>query len=724
MIKKILFSLILFSLLFISLASAIDISDCSNLNETGQIYYLTQNITNSNNKFCLNITASNVTLNCQGYMIDGNASLKGIGTEGIRVRRDSATWTNATIKNCIINDWTWGIYFYRTYNNTVENLNTSNNQYATRFDYAKFNTIRYFNSIGDEHSGGFSNSENNTMIHGTQYSCSGGGHGCIMIGGQSHYNKFIDLYFNYSGTFDIEIGSGWADSNHYNYITDSTFERGSWIYYNIWLEIGAYTTQIYRNHFKPYTSLSWTVISTGNVIKDNIFDYGTYIDMNKEGNYLYNNFFNGTGINFYAGGANYFNTTKQTGTRIYSNGKYIGGNYWTNPSKTGYSDTCADSNKDGFCDNAYNLGSAGIDYLPLSDEYYQNCTTISGVKDTFIRTYYPDENFNYYWSIRVWSCASSIMCSWGMMGWNLSSLPSSDIKIINTTMISWNRDAPCEGTNIQFYEINGAWTDNIVTWNTKPSQGTYIGTCNFGYVSQPNQQLPDCSDNFGQWVAKHYYSDKFADFYLLNGNYNQKCDFQNDNSKLKICYESCGSNWVLVKNETYCFNSTHRQINETYYDQENCNPLNQTITYYTPLGYSYTSQFKDCSNSTIIRTNYIYNDTSNCSYSFINYSYENCAIDYTCYNGICLGCNDSICSTEIGENYNNCCMDCGCPSGKECYENECWSIAGYTMKDIGEGIGNFLLSLGYPFLIFIIFISMGIMVGVILSRIGKVGDKI
>jgi len=72
-----------------------------------------------------------------------------------------------------------------------------------------------------------------------------------------------------------------------------------------------------------------------------------------------------------------FNTTEQTGTRIYSTGPNIGGNYWTTPNG-GYSDTCTDSDNDGFCDSAFNPKSFSsctscpenrTDYLPYSDEY-------------------------------------------------------------------------------------------------------------------------------------------------------------------------------------------------------------------------------------------------------------------------------------------------------------------------------------------------------------------
>ncbi|MGC9310959.1 MAG: NosD domain-containing protein, partial [Candidatus Aenigmatarchaeota archaeon] len=54
--------------------------------------------------------------------------------------------------------------------------------------------------------------------------------------------------------------------------------------------------------------------------------------------------------------------------RIYSQGSYSGGNYWSGPSG-GYSDNCADQNKDGFCDEPYIIDADNKDYLPLSNKY-------------------------------------------------------------------------------------------------------------------------------------------------------------------------------------------------------------------------------------------------------------------------------------------------------------------------------------------------------------------
>jgi len=112
------------------------------------------------------------------------------------------------------------------------------------------------------------------------------------------------------------------------------------------------------------------------VIQNNS-QYGIVLnDAGSTQNLIYNNLFNNTN-NFYFSGtiySNYWNTTRQRGTRIYSNGTEIGGNYWTNPGGNGYSDTCTDSNRDGFCDDPYVLNANNTDYLALSNKYQGVCS--------------------------------------------------------------------------------------------------------------------------------------------------------------------------------------------------------------------------------------------------------------------------------------------------------------------------------------------------------------
>ncbi|MCK5177883.1 MAG: right-handed parallel beta-helix repeat-containing protein, partial [Candidatus Aenigmarchaeota archaeon] len=106
----------------------------------------------------------------------------------------------------------------------------------------------------------------------------------------------------------------------------------------------------------------------GNILKDNAL-YGIYL-LDTESNTIYNNLFNSTS-NIGFGGAPYlnsWNTSIKEGNRVYSHGSDIGGNYYTNPTGTGYSDICNDSDEDGFCDSSYTVNTGNVDYLPLSNQ--------------------------------------------------------------------------------------------------------------------------------------------------------------------------------------------------------------------------------------------------------------------------------------------------------------------------------------------------------------------
>jgi len=195
--KKIGLILPIFLLLFIvGNVKAIDISSCSELNQSGATYYLTQDIIDSSVSPCFNITANNITLDCQGHKIDGN----GTGN-GIYIYRNPATLhANITINNCTIIDWSTGIFLH-----------------------SSFNTIK------------------NTKIQDNLY--------CGVNITNSQLNLFYNNLFNNTKNFDLDE------------------------------EVGA---------------------------------------------------------------INYWNTTRQAGTRVYSLGTEIGGNYWTNSTGNGYSDTCTE----------------------------------------------------------------------------------------------------------------------------------------------------------------------------------------------------------------------------------------------------------------------------------------------------------------------------------------------------------------------------------------------
>ena len=84
------------------------------------------------------------------------------------------------------------------------------------------------------------------------------------------------------------------------------------------------------------------------------------------GNYIFNNLFNNfIDAEIQGESENFWNINKTLGTNIIG-GAFLGGNYWAKPDGTGFSETCEDNDKDGFCDGEYVLEENNIDYLPLS----------------------------------------------------------------------------------------------------------------------------------------------------------------------------------------------------------------------------------------------------------------------------------------------------------------------------------------------------------------------
>jgi parallel beta-helix repeat protein len=252
-------------------------------------------------------------LDCQGHTIDG------IDTEytyGIYAYRSEETTTNITIKNCILTDWWYGIWFDYSDFNTLTNIVANSNNDGIFLWNSNFNTLTNIVANFNAHDGiSTSGSPNTTLTNVT-----------------ANYNDFSGISLDYS------------DSNTLTNVTaNSNFYAG--------LRLDTSNSIINNSRF------------------ENNSNWGIYSFFSR--NLIYNNLFNNTN-NFYIYRINSnWNTTRQAGTRIYSNGTEIGGNYWTNPNGNGYSDTCEDSDKDGFCDQPYDLLGDGsnVDYLPLSDEY-------------------------------------------------------------------------------------------------------------------------------------------------------------------------------------------------------------------------------------------------------------------------------------------------------------------------------------------------------------------
>jgi hypothetical protein len=136
------------------------ISSCSVLDQAGEIYYLTADIINTSSGAsgvgpfdgiaCMHVTAANVTIDCQGHLIDG----VDIISETYGVYSDQF---NTTIKNCVFTDWNnpiiWcniadsggtisnvrfsgtqnGIFLYNVNNVMTENIRAYSNDIALAY---------------------------------------------------------------------------------------------------------------------------------------------------------------------------------------------------------------------------------------------------------------------------------------------------------------------------------------------------------------------------------------------------------------------------------------------------------------------------------------------------------------------------------------------------------------------------------------------------------------
>jgi len=196
----------------------------------------------------------------------------------------------------------------------------------------------------------------------------------------SDYNTFSNIIVNSNYWHGLYFYYG--DYNTFSNVTANSNRIGVYLFvtssHNTFSNLTAnfnsdYGIQISRNS-------DYNVIANSTIANNE--DAGLYLDESSssdpEYNKIYNCLFNNSGtygnvrIDDGIAGENYFNITKQLGTRIYSDGNYIGGNYWTSSTGDGYSDTCTDADHDGFCDDPLNLSygtSVAWDYLPLSDEY-------------------------------------------------------------------------------------------------------------------------------------------------------------------------------------------------------------------------------------------------------------------------------------------------------------------------------------------------------------------
>jgi hypothetical protein len=380
-------------LLLVGLSSALDINSCRTLNTANTLYRLTADVTSSGT--CFVLTANNVTLDCQNHRITYAQSAIG---SGVHVEDWCAA---ATVKNCVITQGSTigsSIGMYIDGDDCLIQDNTittrGDDSYGIfQLDYAESNTLtgNTITTSGDDSVGIYSDYLSGQRIADNDITTSGdysygiyvwhtvdpstiegntiSSSGMLAFGIPLDYSTGVTVRNNAITTDGSQGHCIQLRSSSGNSLSDNDLTASGASSYGIEIDENSDSNTIIDSRIKSEQS------------------YGIYLQHDVPGvpgsNIIYNNLISGSSapVGFSSSSnANTWNTAKKAGTRIYGAGNMIGGNYYARSNgATGYSDTCTDVNKDGFCDSSYTLAASNVDAFPLSDEYATTTTTTTTV---------------------------------------------------------------------------------------------------------------------------------------------------------------------------------------------------------------------------------------------------------------------------------------------------------------------------------------------------------
>ena len=224
--------------------NALEINTCEMLN-TSTLYELTQDIINSSEIICMNITSSDVILDCRGHRIDGVDSTD---SYGIKI-----SGNNVTIKNCVVSDFTYGIDASTNDNKLLNNYiyscsrgmnivsgyryNITNNTLYSNTDYGIYFRSDYSNFTGGNVS---NNTDYGIRIHLGMYNTisnstiSGNGEGIYVDGSDYNTIEGNRIYSNTNRGIFITWYQPTTSYSEYNIINNNNItyngNTGIWLY--------------------------------------------------------------------------------------------------------------------------------------------------------------------------------------------------------------------------------------------------------------------------------------------------------------------------------------------------------------------------------------------------------------------------------------------------------------------------------------------------------------
>jgi parallel beta-helix repeat protein len=305
------------------------IDSCTVIDSSG-FYILTSDITDSSSTSCIEIRASGVIIDGNGFTLDGVQNQNSIGI----LVKGSSTLSEVTIRNLHLTDWDYGIKFENVEEGLIQNITFSENLNCGLFLDTSFeNTISDNMLYSNDKGICLYESDGNTLINNNV----------------SRNNEGIGL----ENSDNNMLGKNIVNQNSYQGVT------------------------LYNSDFNTITRCDTSDTSEGvylelsdhNIIRNNFVrhntGYGIILDGSQD-NLIYNNLFNNTyNTNLVTSTSNSWNTTKIEGTNI-AGGSYLGGNFWAKPDHSGISETCLDVDGDGICDSSHLISTGNIDYLPLT----------------------------------------------------------------------------------------------------------------------------------------------------------------------------------------------------------------------------------------------------------------------------------------------------------------------------------------------------------------------
>lgn len=185
----------LFALVFAGAASAIAISTCQQLNVPGATYTLSANIASANGT-CINITAANVILNCQGRSITGANAAGSIGIY--------SNQAGTIVRRCMISGFMHGIVLNGATGATIGGSTANRNTVTTTMAQGEGIWVH----------GGSGNSIRNNIASATI----GAG---IFVDGGSTSNTLTANTASSSSWFGIQIGSDSDSGTSGNTLTNN-----------------------------------------------------------------------------------------------------------------------------------------------------------------------------------------------------------------------------------------------------------------------------------------------------------------------------------------------------------------------------------------------------------------------------------------------------------------------------------------------------------------------